>query len=177
MNNTAELNTTLIETDRLCIRPFSEADAEFVLRLLNSPSFIDNIADKGVRTLDDARAYLRDGPMASYVTHGFGLWRVGLKSDDTPIGMAGLIQRDFLEHVDIGYALLPEFFGQGYAFEAASAVMEYARGVLGTQRVLAIVNAENAASIGLLGKLGFEAEGTLNLPDDDCPVQLFGTPG
>lgn len=173
MKSPDERKNSLIETDRLCIRPFSEADAEFVLRLLNSPSFIENIADKGVRTVDDAGSYLRDGPMASYAKHGFGLWRVGLKSDDTAIGMAGLIQREFLEHADIGYALLSEFFGQGYAYEAASAVMDYAREVLGKQRVLAIVNAENAASIRLLGKLGFASDGVLSLPDENRPVELF----
>lgn len=164
-----------INTARLTIRPFSLDDAPFILRLLNEPSFIENIADKGVRDLEGARSYLRDGPMASYARHGFGLWRVELASDRTPVGMAGLLKRDYLDAIDIGYALLPEYCGAGYAFEATSAVLGYARNRLHARRVVAIVAAYNERSIKLLEKLGFESEGTVRIPGDSEELRLLAS--
>src|SRR5437762_12680729 len=117
----------VIETERLQLRRLSVDDAEFILRLLNEPSFIQNIGDRGVRTLDDARSYILKGPVASYEKFGFGLWMIETKARATPIGICGLLKREVLEDVDIGYALLPEFCSQGYALESASAVMSYAR--------------------------------------------------
>ncbi|MEI7037844.1 GNAT family N-acetyltransferase [Fulvimonas yonginensis] len=164
---------TSIRTGRLVIRPFTLDDAAFILRQLNEPSFVRHIADKGVRDLDGARGYLRDGPMASYARHGFGLWCVELGGAGTPIGMCGLIRRDYLPDIDIGYAFLPEYGGSGYAYEAAAAVLGHARHVLGVRRVLAIVNEDNAPSIRLLGKLGFEANGTVAVPGTEREVRLF----
>jgi [ribosomal protein S5]-alanine N-acetyltransferase len=160
-------------TGRLRLQPFTLDDAPFILRLLNEPGFVRHIADKGVRDLEGARGYLREGPMASYERHGFGLWRVSLAGQDTAIGMAGLLKRDYLDDMDIGYAFLPEYGGMGYAFEAASAVMDHARGALGKRRVLAIVNEDNAASIRLLGKLGFEDDGVVRVPGAQRDVRLF----
>ncbi|HSR64473.1 MAG TPA: GNAT family N-acetyltransferase, partial [Xanthomonadaceae bacterium] len=145
----------VIDTPRLVLRCLDLDDAPFFLRLVNEPSFIQNIADKGVRTLDDAREHLRNGPMASYARHGHGLWRVDLKDTGTPIGICGLIRRDVLDDVDVGYALLPEFCGLGYAAEAAAAALAHARDALGLSRVVAVVNADNARSLRLLAKLGF----------------------
>ncbi len=107
------VGTPILETARLRIERFTFKDAGFILRLLNEPSFILNIADKGVRTLDDARAHLASGPLAHYQRHGFGLWRVSERATGTPVGMCGLIQREALPDVDLGYALLPEFTGKG----------------------------------------------------------------
>ena len=162
-----------MKTQRLSIRPFTLDDAPFILRLLNEPSFIENIADRGIRDLEGARNYLRDGPLASYATHGFGLWRVGLLDSDIAIGMAGLLKRDFLDAIDLGYALLPEFCGAGYAFEATSAVLAYAREQLGAERVVAIVSEHNRSSIRLLEKLGFTADGTIRMPNTDEELRQF----
>ena len=120
-----ESNAPMIDTDRLTIRRLdAEQDAEFVLRLLNEPSFLQYIGDRGVRTLDDARAYLENGPIAMYARHGFGLYCVELKSDRTPIGMCGLIKRDTLPDVDIGFAFLPQYRARGYARLAPGACRE-----------------------------------------------------
>ena len=162
-----------IKTERLSVRPFTFDDASFILRLLNEPSFIENIVDKGVRDLEGARGYLRDGPMASYARHGFGLWRVGLLENDQPIGMAGLIKRDYFDAMDIGYAFLPEFCGAGYALEATSAIMDYARDDLRAEKILAIVFEENVLSIKLLEKLGFESDGKVRIPSNDKDTRLF----
>src|ERR1700694_5808015 len=139
-----------LETDRLRLRRLSVDDAGFILRLLNEPSFIQNIGDRGVRTIEDARAYILKGPIASYEQFGFGLLLVEERESGVPVGICGLLKRDVLEDVDIGYALLPEFWSRGYAFESASAVMSYAREKLGSNRVLAVVNSNNQSSIRLL---------------------------
>lgn len=164
-----------LETDRLRLRRLSVDDAEFILRLLNEPSFIQNIGDRGVRTTEDARAYILKGPVASYEKFGFGLLLVEQKESGLPIGMCGLLKRDVLEHVDIGYALLPEFWSQGYAFESASAVMSYAREKLGAKQVLAVVNADNHSSIRLLEKMGFRYQKMVRLTDDAPEIKLFST--
>lgn len=162
-----------IETNRLRIRKLSLDDVEFILRLLNEPSFIQNIGDRGVRTLDDARAYILNGPIASYETHGFGLCLVELKKPVTPIGICGLLKRDVLEQPDIGYALLPEFWSKGYAHESATAVIDYGREVLGLKRILAVVNPDNSNSIRLLEKLGFRFQRPIHLSEDSPEVMLF----
>lgn len=164
-----------IKTGRLSIGQFSLDDAPFILRLLNEPTFIEHIANKGVRDLDGARDYLRNGPLASYERHGFGLWFVRFLDNNKPIGIAGLLKRDYLEYIDIGYALLPEHCGAGYAFEMTSAVMGYARDVINAGKVVAIVSKENAPSIKLLGKLGFEPDEVLHLPGDDKKTRLFAS--
>jgi len=104
-----------LTTQRLLLRKFDTSDAVFILRLLNEPSFIKFIGDKGVRSLEDAQQYILNGPVASYEKHGFGLYLVLLESDNTPIVMCGLIKRPALADVDIGFAFLPEFWNKGYA--------------------------------------------------------------
>lgn len=165
----------MLETDRLRLRRISVDDAEFILRLLNEPSFIQNIGDRGVRTIEDARAYILNGPVASYEKFGFGLWLVEQKESSLPIGMCGLLKRDVLEHVDIGYALVPEFWSKGYALESASAVMSYAREKLGANQVLAVVNADNQSSIRLLEKMGFHYEKMVRLAEDAPEIKLYST--
>lgn len=162
-----------LETDRLQLRRLSVDDAEFILRLLNEPSFIQNIGDRGVRTIEDARAYVLKGPIASYEKFGFGLLLVAEKETGLAVGICGLLKRDVLEDVDIGYALLPEFWSRGYALESASAVMTFAREKLGSNRVLAVVNAANESSIRLLGKLGFQYDRMVRLSDDAPEIKLF----
>ena len=159
-------------TERLTIRPFTLDDAPFILRLLNEPSFIDNITDKGVRTLEQAEDYLRTGPLASYAAHGLGLCMVQHRGTGNPMGMCGLIRRDTLPEVDLGYAFCPEFWGLGYACEAAEACLAWGRKALGLTGVLAIVSPGNAASIRLLEGLSFQRQSSLELTPGD-PVEVF----
>jgi RimJ/RimL family protein N-acetyltransferase len=147
-------------------------DAPFVLRLLNEPSFVDNIGDRGVRTLDDAREYLHGGPLASMVAHGHALELVCLR-EGPPIGLCGLVRRAGLELPDLGYALLPEFTGRGYAREAAALSLAWGHGELGLARILAIVKPTNARSIRLLDSLGFRAIGSVALQPERPPDRLF----
>lgn len=147
-----------LETERLRLRPFTTADAPFVLTLLNEPSFLRFIGDKKVRNLEDAQQYLAAGPIASYNIHGFGIMLVELKDTNIPIGMCGLIKRDDLPAPDIGFAFIPDYWRQGFAFEAATAVMNDARERLKLTNILAIVNPDNESSIKLLERLGLRFE-------------------
>jgi [ribosomal protein S5]-alanine N-acetyltransferase len=162
----------VIETERLALRRLSVEDSQFILELLNDPSWLRFIGDKGVRTLDDARSYILNGPLSMYERLGFGLYLTELKDDCTPIGLCGLLKRDDLEDVDIGFAFLPEFRGKGYAYEAALAVMDYGRNVLGQERIIAITSVNNDASVKLLTKLGFKFKEIIRLVDDE-QVMLF----
>lgn len=144
----------MIETKRLSLRPLTIEDAAFYLRLVNEPSFIENIGDKGVRDLEGARAALLAGPIAMQADLGYSLWMVTRKEDGAAIGLCGLIKRDTLPDTDIGYAYLPAYWGQGYAWEAASAVMAFGRDVVGLPRLVGIVSPSNIASSALLKKLG-----------------------
>lgn len=165
-----------LTTERLTLRHLSpETDAEFILRLLNEPSFLQYVGDKGARTLDDARAYMRNGPMKSYEENGFGLFRVGLKEDGGAIGICGLIKRDTLPEPDIGFAFLPEYWNKGYAHESAAEVMRHAREVLRLNRVLAITTPDNEPSAKLLGKIGLMFQSLIRLSDEADEVKLFST--
>lgn len=163
----------ILKTDRLILRQFSTNDAEFILELVNEPSFIQNIGDRGVRTLDDACSYILRVAVASYEKNGFGLYLVLLKESGASIGMCGLIKRDGLEDVDIGYAFLPKFWSKGYALEAALAVKEYARDVIGLKRLVAITDPENQGSIRVLEKIGLSYEKMVRLSEDDIELKLF----
>jgi len=152
---------SLLQTERLRLREMNAADAPYVLEQLNEPSFIRNIGDRQVRTLEDAERYLDNRVIASYRRHGFGMYVMELKSTGEPVGMAGLVKRDSLEDVDIGYALLERHWGQGYALEAAAAVLAHALKVLELPRVVAITEPANEASQALLRKLGLRYVRTL----------------
>jgi RimJ/RimL family protein N-acetyltransferase len=165
----------MIETERLNLTHLGNRDAEFIRGLLNEPSFLRFIGDRGVRTTDDACRYIQDGPVASYARYGYGLLRVGLKVDDTPIGICGVLKRDTLPEPDLGFSLLPAWWSKGYAYEAASAVMQHARGTLGVGRILAITSVDNESSIKLLSKLGFRFEQMIRLGEDKEELRLFAS--
>ena len=165
----------VLETNRLALRRISVDDAEFMLELLNDPSFVRYIGDRGVRTTDDARKYIQTGPMESYERFGFGLYLVELKDTREPIGICGLLKRESLEDVDVGFALLPRFWSKGYAVEAVSAVLAYGRDTLGLQRIVAITSPDNVASINLLSKFGFRFERMTRLSEGSPEIKLFAS--
>jgi ribosomal-protein-alanine N-acetyltransferase len=166
----------VLKTSRLSLRRMSVDDSEFILTLLNEPSFLRHIGDKGVRTQADACRYIMTGPVASYERHGFGLLVVELKDTGEPIGMCGLLKRESLSDADLGFAFLARFWSKGYAFESASAVLAWARRALGLGRILAVVSPDNVASISLLSKLGFRFERTTRLSEEGPEVRLFASP-
>ena len=165
----------VLETDRLILQRLSADDAAFMLELLNDADFLRDIGDRGVRTVDDARTYIANGPVASYEQFGFGLYLVKLKGRDVPIGICGLLKREALEDVDIGFAFLPAYRSQGYAVESAAAVMDHGRRDFGLKRLVAIVSPANDRSARLLGKMGFRFERLVTLTPDAPEVQLFAS--
>lgn len=162
-----------LQTERLELLQLTEADAPFILDLLNSPGWLRYIGDRGVRTIEDAKAYIQNGPAVSYAKNGFGLYLVRLKNGQS-IGLCGLIRRDTLPHIDIGFAFLPDYSGRGYGFEASQAVIREAQYMFGLERLVAITDQENMISIALLHKLGFQFERLIPLNPDLPELSLFG---
>jgi len=161
----------ILETERLRLRTFTMADAPFVLELLNTPNWLQYIGDRGIKTLEQAQSYLANGPILSYNTYGFGLYLVELKESATAIGMCGLLKRNYLEHMDIGYALLPAYEGNGYALEIATATMNYAFTKLHLMHLAAITDTGNERSVRLLEKLGFQLKELITIENKD--LNLF----
>lgn len=165
-----------LHTERLFLRRLSpDLDADFILELVNEPSFLRYIGDKGVRDLAGARHYIETGPVASYQRFGFGLLRVELRDGGQPIGICGLLKREALADVDVGFAFLPRYRSRGYAFESASAVLAQGRSEFGLRRIVAITSPDNEPSIRLLGRLGFRLEGVTRLAADEPAVKLFAS--
>ncbi|MDP5134461.1 GNAT family N-acetyltransferase [Rheinheimera baltica] len=161
------------ETPRLRIRHLTAADVTFTCRLLNEPSFIENIADRGVRNELDAMHYLAEGPIKSYRQHGYGLFLVEECISGIPLGFCGLLRRDALQETDIGFAFMPQFCGQGYAFEAASAVIHFGYSTLKLKRIVGLTHAGNTASIKLLNRLGLQFEKMVKLTPSEDYIQLY----
>ena len=179
----------ILETERTILREIVETDAEFILDLLNQPSFIKYIGDRKVRSVEQAREFIENRFRESYRVYGFGLYAVELKaefdtlvnarvsafSDNTPIGICGFVKRDSLPEADIGFAFLPQFCGKGYAFESADAVMKYGRDILNLKRVLAITSQDNESSGRLLEKINFKFERLIELPPEAEELKLFSS--
>jgi RimJ/RimL family protein N-acetyltransferase len=167
------LAVKILETKRLVLRRLTASDAAFILELLNEPAFLENIGDRGARTLADARRYIARGPVASYRKFGFGLYLAERKDSGTAIGICGLLKRESLDDVDIGFAFLRRYWSQGYARESAAAVMHYGWTKLRLPRIVAITKPTNQASIALLEKLGLRFEKSIPLPDHGGEKKLF----
>lgn len=165
---------TVIECERLDLGLLRSDDAPFILELLNEPDFVRCIGDKGVRTLADAREYLDQGPLDSYRRHGFGLYLVTLRGPGTPIGICGLVKRDGLADVDLGFALLRRYWSSGFATESAAAVLRHGRERLGLGRIVAIAAPDNARSMAALGRIGLRFEGRIRLVEGGPELNLFG---
>ncbi len=164
---------SLLSTERLSLREFTLQDTAFIIKLLNSPGWLQFIGDRDVHSEEDAKKYLLNGPLKSYKENGFGLSMVTLKENELPIGMCGLLKRDTLEHPDLGFAFLPQFGGHGYAFEIAHALLAFAKNKWGIQKISAITLPDNSKSIRLLEKLGFQFESKFRLAPDKEELHLY----
>jgi len=163
----------VLETERLLLRHATTDDAEFILELVNDPAWLQFIGDKNVHTMEDARAYVSNRFTAVYRQFGFGSFLTELKENGSPIGICGLTKKDGLESVDLGFALLPEFRGKGYGFEAALAVMDYATNVVGLKELVALTSPANRVAAKLLEKLGFCFEKMVRLTPEGPKLRLF----
>jgi len=169
----AESAPPVLTTERLALRELTEDDAGFMVELLNDGDFLRYIGDRGVRTEDEARAYLREGTIASYAERGFGMYRAERREDGAVVGICGLVRRDGLDSPDLGFALLPAYRGAGYAAEGAAAMLDYAHEALGLRRILAIATPDNEASIALLEGIGMTLEGQVCLPKSTEFLNLY----
>jgi len=165
----------ILETERLKISELSIEDAPFFYDLVNDPAWIKYIGDRDVKTIADAKNYLSTKIIPSYKKNGFGFYLVSTKVENLPIGISGLIDRDGLEHVDVGYALLPNFRGEGYAFEATSAILDFAKNTLQIDPIIAITNLDNTKSCQLLERLGLKFDKIIQLEDDPEKCRLYRT--
>jgi RimJ/RimL family protein N-acetyltransferase len=163
----------VIQTERLNLRWLQDSDAGFILDLLNQPSWLEFIGDRGVRNLEDARAYINNGPLAMIKRYGFGLWLTEISASKTPIGLCGLIKRDTQEDVDIGFAFHPDAWGKGYAKEAATACVAFARAQAKLTRLVAITLPNNQSSIKLLRAVGLQYEKDFSFQGSDEVLQLY----
>ena len=163
----------IVQSKRLILRHMTASDAAFIFKLVNEPSWLENIGDRNVHSVQDAERFIQDKVLAMYETCGFGMYVVESKVHGVPIGTCGVVRRETLPSADIGYALLPEFWGQGFALEAASAVIDYAHEVLKLPPLLAIVSPANARSCRLLEKLGFEFQRMIRLTPEDEELKLY----
>jgi RimJ/RimL family protein N-acetyltransferase len=163
-------------TNRLVIRRMSIDDAGFMLTLLNEPSWLRFIGDRGVRTIEEAKSYIQNGPVQMYASHGYGFCIVESKESACPMGICGLAKRNYLASPDIGFAFLPQHWGHGYAYESTIAVLNYAMNELGLKRLLATTRIDNVASQRVLEKLGFRFDQLIRHPDGDRDLKLYSTP-
>jgi RimJ/RimL family protein N-acetyltransferase len=163
----------ILETERLRLREFTPEDASFIIELVNSPGWLKYIGDRNIKTTDQARAYLENGPIKSYHDTGFGLWMVENKVINTPIGMCGILKRETLEHLDLGFAFLPEYMGKGYAFEAATATLTFAKEKLNVQTLCAITVPDNQNSIKLLQKVGMRFNNRICFPNNPEELLMY----
>ncbi len=156
----------IAETPRLNIRELSIDDAAFVLALTNEPSTIENIGDKGLRSVADAERFIREGPWTRQQKPGYGQFAIELKQGGDLIGVCGILYRVKLDLTDVGFALMPKYWRQGFAFEAAKAVMTYAHSDLSVENIVGLTSDNNTASINLLKKLGMSFETMVSMSDD-----------
>lgn len=164
----------VVESERLILRWASEEDASFIQELVNDPAWLQYLGDRGIRTIDEARHYIQTSLMGMYEKYGFGLYMVELKENGDPVGICGLLKRDSLEHVDIGFAFSSTHHRKGYGYESAQATLKYAKESLSLTKIVAITSTVNTPSSSLLEKLGFTFERMVKLPHDPDELKLYG---
>jgi RimJ/RimL family protein N-acetyltransferase len=163
----------IVETKRLILREINIKDADFVLRLVNEPSFVSNIGDKGLKNLNDAERFILEGYWTNQERPGYGMFLVELKGGGDPIGSCGLLYRKVLDVTDIGFAFLPEFWNRGFAYEAAEAMMKYGLSTLGVKKIVGLTSEDNLGSINLLKKLGMDFKKTVKMSADDSGTVFY----
>ncbi|SMC83657.1 GNAT family N-acetyltransferase [Cellulophaga tyrosinoxydans] len=165
----------ILDTTRLTLREFILTDTNFILDLVNAPNWLKFIGNRGIKTNKEAEEYLLTGPLKSYATHGYGLWLVALKNTNIPIGMCGFLKRDYLKNPDIGFAILPDYEGLGYTYEAAIAAIHYGKNNLKLNPILGITTEDNYKSRNLLEKIGLSEVDTIKLEPDQKELLVFST--
>ena len=163
----------IFETERLILKPTSEEDAEFIFELLNTPKWIKYIGDRNIKTVENARDYIKTKMLPQLKRLGYSNYTLIRKEDHCKIGTCGLYDRDGLEGIDIGFAFLPKYERKGYAFESANKLKNIAFNEFGLTEIKAITVKDNISSQKLLEKLGLKRNETVQLPNDDVELLLY----
>jgi RimJ/RimL family protein N-acetyltransferase len=167
------MTKNILQTERLTLREITSDDAEFMFKLMNDPSWLRFIGDRNITSIKASEDYISNKLRLSYTTFGFGFYLTSLKENDTPIGICGLVKRPYMEHVDVGFAFMPEYRSKGFGYESTAAILEYAKDVLGINYIVAITDLDNVHSIKLLEKLGLEFEKIIKLDGNEKECRLF----
>ncbi len=162
-----------LKSERLILSEFTKNDASFFYDLANDPDFIKYIGDRNVNSILDAEKYITDKIAPSYTLHNFGFYIVRLKENGASIGMCGLIKRDWMDYVEIGFAFLTKYRGMGYAIESSIVTKEFAKEKLGISTLSAITDVNNEKSGNLLEKLGFEYNRLITYPGENLKCKLY----
>lgn len=161
------------ESERLLIRPTSEQDAEFIYQLLNTPKFIKYVGDRALHSIEDAKKYIQVKIHPQLIELGYSNYSLITKADNTKIGVCGLYNRAGVDGIDIGFALLPQYEGLGYAFESSNILIKAGFEEFKIDEIKAITSKGNISSKKLLERLGFDMVGTTKLPDEDEEILLY----
>lgn len=163
------------ETERLILRPMSLDDGEFIFDLYNRPKFIQHIGDRNIKTVADAENYIKNRFMPQFEKLGFGNYLILTKEGNHKIGGVGIFEREGLEIVDIGFSLLAEFEGKGYAYEAALKVKSIGMDDFGLKKISAITSKNNYSSQKLIEKLGLKFQKMVMIPEDSEELMYYET--
>ncbi len=161
------------ETERLILQPTTSADAEFIFELVNTPKWLANIGDRNVKSVEDAKTYIKERMTPQLEKLGYGNYTLIRKVDNRKIGTCGLYNREGLEGIDIGFALLPDFENLGYGYESAAKLVEVGINEFQIKRISAITTKENIASQKLIEKLGLKYVNIIKIPDDEEELLLY----
>ncbi len=167
----------ILQTERLVIKEATLDDGAFFFRLLNSPNWIEFIGDRGINSEEDAIQYIQESLIESYVNLGFGLFKMILRENNKPIGICGFLKRDYLDHPDIGFAILPKYERMGYTLEAAHSLKDYGENQLGLNPILAITTSKNVGSQQLLNKIGLKYIKIVKPSQDGEDLMLYSSKG
>lgn len=161
------------ETERLRVERVTEADALFYFQLMNSPNYIEYIGDRNIQSINDALAFIKEHVLQQYQLYGFGFYKLVLKSENKAIGICGFKKRDFLDNLDIGYAVLPAYEGKGYTWEALNEVYKYGKNELKLKNISGITSKKNKASQHILEKLGLKFQQEIIEPNSNESILLY----
>lgn len=165
----------MIETERVLLQEVTSEDKSFLFELMNTASWIQYIGDRNIRTVEDAEEYIEKNIRKAYQEYGLGMYKMVSKENDKPMGLCGLLKRDYLNSIDIGFAILPEYEGKGYTYEAAKAVRDFGFNTLKTEKIAGITMEENVKSRKLLEKLGLKYVGMVRTSPDTEEIMLYSS--
>lgn len=153
-------------TKRTTLKKLENEDRLFILELLNTDGWIKFIGDRNIQNEEDALEYIEKINSNSAITY----WVVHLNENANKLGIITLIKREHFDFYDIGFAFLPQFENNGYAYEASDAVLNFIIESTDLKTILATTILENKSSIKLIEKLGLSYYKSVNDNNNELSV-------